>query len=145
MSRTVYVLNGPNLNLLGKRQPEIYGRETLADVEAACRKRAADLGFDLVFHQSNREYEIIEWIHEARENAAAIVINPAAFTHTSLAILDALLTCEFPIVEIHITDPHTREPYRHFSYVAEVAAETIAGHGTKGYLMALDRAAALTA
>ena len=110
MSPLVYVLNGPNLNLLGKRQPEIYGRETLADVEAACRALAAELGLELRFHQSNREYELIDWIHEAREIAAGLAINPAAFTHTSVAILDALKACEFPVIEVHISNVHAREP-----------------------------------
>ena len=104
MSRIVYVLNGPNLNLLGKRQPHIYGHETLADVEADCRKLAEELGLELRFHQSNREYEIIEWIHEAREVASGIVINPAAFTHTSVAILDALNAFEATVIEVHISN-----------------------------------------
>ncbi|MGI9411669.1 MAG: type II 3-dehydroquinate dehydratase [Hyphomicrobiaceae bacterium] len=143
MPGLITILNGPNLNLLGKRQPEIYGHETLDDVAAACRARAGDLGFEMAFHQSNREYEIIDWIQDARETAAGIIINPAAFTHTSLAILDALLMCECPIIEVHISDPEKRESFRHFSYVAEAASETIAGHGTKGYLMALERMPAL--
>src|SRR6267143_790189 len=100
MSRLVYVLNGPNLNLLGKRQPHIYGHETLADVEKDCRAVVAELKLEIKFHQSNREYEIIDWIHEARETAGGIVINPAAFTHTSVAILDALNTCEGTIIEV---------------------------------------------
>src|SRR5258708_39750344 len=107
MSRIVYVLNGPNLNLLGKRQPHIYGHETLADVEAECRRTAADLALEIVFQQSNREYEIIDWIHEARERAGGIVINPAAFTHTSVAILDALNACDIPIIEVNISHEHT--------------------------------------
>ncbi len=143
MSRVVYVLNGPNLNLLGKRQPEIYGRETLADVEAECRKVGAELGLEIVFHQSNREYEIIDWIHEARERAGGIVINPAAFTHTSVAILDALNTCEFPILEVHISNIHKREAFRHHSYVSAVASGMIAGFGTQGYPLALQRLARL--
>ncbi len=143
MSRLVFVLNGPNLNLLGKRQPHIYGHETLADVERDCRALAAELGLELRFHQSNREYEIIDWIHEARESAGAIVINPAAFTHTSVAILDALHTCEFPIFEVHISNVHKREPFRHHSHVSSVAAGVIAGFGTQGYLLALRRAARL--
>ena len=143
MSRLVFVLNGPNLNLLGKRQPHIYGHETLADVERDCRALAAELGLELRFHQSNREYDIIDWIHEARESAGAIVINPAAFTHTSVAILDALHTCEFPIFEVHISNVHKREPFRHHSHVSSVAAGVIAGFGTQGYLLALRRAARL--
>jgi 3-dehydroquinate dehydratase-2 len=143
LSRTVYVLNGPNLNLLGKRQPAIYGAETLADVEASCRSVGGDLGLGIEFRQSNREYEIIDWIHEARERAAAIVINPAAFTHTSVAILDALHTFEGPIIEVHISNIHKREPFRHHSYVSSVAAGVIAGFGVQGYELALSRVAKL--
>lgn len=143
MSRLVYVLNGPNLNLLGRRQPEIYGRETLADVETDCRQVAAGLGLDLEFRQSNREYELIDWIHEARERAGGMVINPAAFTHTSVAILDALATCDFPIVEVHISNIHRREPFRHHSYVSGIAAAVIAGCGIQGYAMGLQRIARL--
>ena len=144
MSRIVYVLNGPNLNLLGKRQPHIYGHETLADVETDCRKVAGELGLEIRFHQSNREYEIIDWIHEAREKAVAIVINPAAFTHTSVAILDALHTFEGPILEVHISNVHKREPFRHHSYVSSVASGVIAGFGVQGYELALQRVARLT-
>lgn len=143
MSRLAYVLNGPNLNLLGKRQPHIYGHETLADVEAECRAAGTELKLDIRFHQSNREYEIIDWIHEARETAAGIVINPAAFTHTSVAILDALNTCEFPILEVHISNVHKREAFRHHSYVSTVASGVIAGFGTQGYTLALRRLARL--
>lgn len=143
MSRLVYVLNGPNLNLLGKRQPAIYGYETLADVEAECRRVGVDLGLEIRFHQSNAEYQIIDWIHEARESAGGIVINPAAFTHTSVAILDALNTCEFPIIEVHISNVHKREAFRHHSYVSLVAAGVIAGFGTQGYPLALQRLARL--
>lgn len=139
----VYVLNGPNLNLLGKRQPQIYGHETLADVEQACRETAAGLGLEIRFHQSNREYEIIDWIHEARETAAGIVINPAAFTHTSVAILDALKTFEGPIIEVHISNVHQRESFRHHSYVTLAASGVIAGFGTQGYTLALQRVARL--
>ena len=114
----VVVLNGPNLNLLGKREPEIYGRETLADVEADCRRVGGELGLSIEFHQSNREYELIDWIHDARERAAGIVINPAAFTHTSVAILDALNAFEGPIIEVHISNVHKREAFRHHSYVS---------------------------
>ena len=141
MSRLVFVLNGPNLNLLGKRQPEIYGHETLADVERDCRALAAELGLDLRFHQSNREYEIIDWIHEARGTACGIVINPAAFTHTSVAILDALNTFEPLVMEIHISNVHKREAFRHHSYVSLRADGVIAGFGTQGYQLALRRVA----
>ena len=143
MSRIVYVLNGPNLNLLGKRQPHIYGHETLADVEADCQKLAKELGLEVRFHQSNREYEIIDWIHEAREAASGIVINPAAFTHTSVAILDALNAFEGPIIEVHISNVHKREPFRHHSFVSGIAAGVIAGCGTQGYVFALHRIAKL--
>jgi 3-dehydroquinate dehydratase II len=143
MSRIVYVLNGPNLNLLGKRQPHIYGHETLADVETDCRRVAAELELELRFHQSNREYEIVEWIHEARENACGIVINPAAFTHTSVAILDALNAFEAPIIEVHISNVHKREEFRRHSYVSLRADGVIAGLGTQGYTLALRRLAHL--
>src|SRR6516165_4002155 len=143
MKRLVYVLNGPNLNLLGKRQPAIYGHETLADVEDSCRHVATELGLDIRFHQSNREYEIIDWIHEARETAGGIVINPAAFTHTSVAILDALNTFEATVIEVHISNVHKREEFRHHSFVSMRADGVIAGLGTQGYLLGLRRIAAL--
>jgi len=143
MSRLIYVLNGPNLNLLGKRQPQIYGHETLADVEADCRKAAAEYKLDLHFHQSNLEYEIIDWVHEARETAAGIAINPAAFSHTSVAILDALNTCEFPVIEVHISNIHKREAFRHHSFVSSRADGVIAGFGTQGYRLAVMRLARL--
>jgi len=139
MSRLVYVLNGPNLNLLGKRQPHIYGHDTLEDVENDCREIAAQLKLDVKFCQSNREYEIIDWIHEARQTAAGIVINPAAFTHTSVAILDALNTFEGAVIEIHISNVHKREAFRHHSYVSGRADGVIAGFGTQGYSLALRR------
>jgi 3-dehydroquinate dehydratase-2 len=143
MSRIVFVLNGPNLNLLGKRQPHIYGHETLADVERDCRALAKELKLDIRFHQSNREYEIIDWIHAAREQAGGIVINPAAFTHTSVAILDALNACDFPVFEVHISNVHRRESFRHHSYVSLRADGVIAGFGTQGYGLALQRLARL--
>jgi 3-dehydroquinate dehydratase-2 len=139
----VYVLNGPNLNLLGKRQPEIYGHETLADVEAECRRLGAELGLDITFRQSNREYELIEWIHEAREAAKGVVINPAAFTHTSVAILDALNAFEGPVLEIHISNVHKREEFRHHSFVSGRAEGVIAGFGVQGYSLCLRRMARL--
>ncbi len=143
MSRLVYVLNGPNINLLGKRQPHIYGHETLADVEKDCRALAKELKLELRFHQSNREYEIIDWIHEARETAGGIVINPAAFTHTSVAILDALNTFEPPVIEVHISQVHKREAFRHHSYVSMRADAVMAGFGTQGYQLGLRRIATL--
>ena len=143
MSRLAFVLNGPTLNLLGKRQPHIYGHETLADVERACHSLAAELGLDLRFHQSNREYELIDWIHEARDAACGIVINPAAFTHTSVALLDALSAFDGPVIEVHISNVHKREAFRHHSYVSARADGVIAGFGTQGYLLALRRLATL--
>ncbi|HRJ69272.1 MAG TPA: type II 3-dehydroquinate dehydratase [Beijerinckiaceae bacterium] len=139
MSRLVFILNGPNLNLLGKRQPHIYGAETLADVEAECRALAAQHGIDIRFHQSNREYEIIDWIHEARDIAGGIIINPGAFTHTSIAILDALNTFDAPVIEVHISQVHKREAFRHHSYVSHRADAVMAGFGTQGYQLALLR------
>lgn len=141
MQNLVYVLNGPNLNLLGKRQPEIYGRETLADVERDCDAVAAELGLALRFHQSNWEGQIIDWIHEARDGAAGIVINPGAFTHTSVAILDALNAYEGVVIEVHISNVHKRESFRHHSYVSLRADGIIVGCGTQGYRLALRRIA----
>lgn len=143
MSRLAFILNGPNLNLLGKRQPHIYGHETLADVEKDCRALANELKMNIRFHQSNREYEIIDWIHEAREIAGGIVINPAAFTHTSVAILDALNTFEGPVIEVHISNVHKREEFRHHSFVSGRADGVMAGFGTQGYQLALRRVARL--
>ena len=144
MTRTVLVLNGPNLNRLGKREPQIYGHETLADVEAACSNLGAELGLDVAFLQTNAESQLVEWIHEACDaDAAAIVINPAAFTHTSVAILDALNTFEGPVIEVHISNVHKREGFRHHSYVSLRADGVIAGLGTQGYGLALRRVAKL--
>ena len=142
MPRLIFILNGPNLNLLGKRQPEIYGHETLADVERDCATLAAELGVDIRFLQSNHEGQLIDWIHEARDAAAGIVINPAAFTHTSVAILDALKTFDGPVIEVHISNVHQREGFRHHSYVALGAVDQVAGLGPQSYLVALDKAAA---
>jgi 3-dehydroquinate dehydratase II len=143
MRPVVYVLNGPNLNLLGTRQPEIYGRETLADVEAECRRIGAELSLEIEFRQTNAEFQLIDWIHEARERASGIVVNAAAFTHTSIAVLDALNTCEFPILEVHITNIHKREEFRHHSFISRVAEGVICGFGTQGYVFALQRLARL--
>jgi len=141
--KLIYVLNGPNLNLLGKRQPHIYGHETLEDVKQACLQVAAENGLAVEFLQSNSEAQIVDWIHAAREVASGIVINPAAFTHTSVAILDALNTFDHPIIEVHISNVHKREPFRHHSYVSGVASGVIAGFGTQGYLFAIQRMAKL--
>jgi 3-dehydroquinate dehydratase-2 len=137
MSGVIYILNGPNLNLLGHREPHIYGRETLAEVETACRRVASELGFSISFHQSNAEFQIIDWIQEARDKAVAIIINPGALTHTSIAIMDALKACACPIVEVHISNIHQRESFRHHSYVSLAATGVIAGLGTHGYELAI--------
>ena len=138
MSNVIYVLNGPNLNLLGKRQPEIYGSETLDDVQAKMIAKASALNLEIEFFQSNYEGALVEKIHEAREQAAGIIINPAAYTHTSVAILDALHTFEGPVVEVHISNVHKRESFRHHSYVSSRADGVIAGLGTFGYIAALE-------
>jgi 3-dehydroquinate dehydratase II len=143
MSRLVYVLNGPNLNMLGQRQPAIYGHETLADVEAECRRVATQNRLEIDFRQSNKEGELIDWIQDARAHAGGIVINPAALTHTSVAILDALNIFDGPIIEVHISNVHKREAFRHHSYVSRVASGVIAGFGTQGYQLALVRLAHL--
>ncbi|KGJ04373.1 3-dehydroquinate dehydratase [Paracoccus halophilus] len=139
----VYILNGPNLNLLGQRQPEIYGSTTLADIEARCRELGRELGVEIGFFQSNHEGQIIDTIHEARHQAQAIIINPAAFTHTSVAILDALNAFDGPVLEVHISNVHKREGFRHHSYVSLRADGVIAGFGTHGYALALRHAASM--
>lgn len=142
---TVYILNGPNLNLLGQRQPEIYGSTTLADIEAECRALAGELRVEIGFFQSNHEGTIIDQIHEARQKAQAIIINPAAFTHTSVAIMDALNTFDAPVIEVHISNVHKRESFRHHSYISLRADAVMAGFGTHGYALALRHAAKLIA
>jgi 3-dehydroquinate dehydratase-2 len=143
MSRPVLILNGPNLNLLGKREPHIYGHETLADVEAECHHTGEALGLAVTFRQSNAEHQLIDWIHEARETMAGLIINPAGLSHTSVSLMDALSACAFPIIEVHISNIHRREEFRHFSYVSRVAAGVICGCGTQGYPLALHRLAHL--
>lgn len=133
----IYILNGPNLNLLGQREPHIYGHDTLADVAANCRALGAELGAEIRFEQSNAEFQLIDWIHEARGEAAAIIINPAAFTHTSVALFDALSTFEGKVVEVHISNTHKREEWRKHSYVSLRADGVIMGCGIKGYELAL--------
>lgn len=135
----IYVLNGPNLNLLGVREPEIYGRDTLADIEARCVKVAGEAA-TVVFRQSNHEGVLIDWIQEAREKARALIINPAAYSHTSVALLDAIKTLSIPVIELHLSNPATREAYRHHSYVSEVATGVIAGFGAHGYELAVQAA-----
>lgn len=143
IARQILVLNGPNLNLLGKRQPEIYGNETLGDVEAKCRRIANELGLSVDFRQSNAEHQLISWLHEARETVAGVIINPAGYSHTSVAIMDALAACPCPIIEVHISNIHRREPFRHHSYVSHAATGVICGCGTQGYTLALRRLATL--
>lgn len=145
MTKTIFILNGPNLNLLGQRQPEIYGRDTLADVERRCTEIAARKGFGLRLFQSNHEGVIIDQIHEARLEACGIVINPAAYTHTSVAILDALNAFEGPVIEVHISNVHKREPFRHHSYVSLRADGVLAGLGVEGYELAVRRICSLCA
>jgi 3-dehydroquinate dehydratase II len=145
MANLITILNGPNLNLLGQRQPDVYGHTTLGDVEANCAKLAKSLGVDIAFKQSNHEGELIDWIHQARLDCVAIVINPAAYTHTSVAILDALNTFDGPVIEVHISNVHQRESFRHHSYVSQRANAVIAGAGVQGYELALQYAATLTA
>ncbi|WP_461634456.1 type II 3-dehydroquinate dehydratase [Glutamicibacter soli] len=142
-SRTILLLNGPNLNLLGTREPEIYGRETLADVEALARSTAQSLGFELTVVQSNHEGVLLDAIHEARTTAAGIVINPGAFTHTSIALADAISGVELPAIEVHISNVHKREAFRHHSYISPVASSIIIGAGVNGYRLAVEQMAHL--
>lgn len=143
MTGKIFVLNGPNLNLLGKRQPEIYGTDTLEDAAALVREVAGPSGFQVDFRQTNHEGEIVGWIHEARQEAAALIINPAAYTHTSIAIMDALFTFEGPVIEVHLSNVHKRESFRHHSYVSARADAVIAGCGIEGYAFAAQRALSL--
>jgi 3-dehydroquinate dehydratase-2 len=135
---TILVLNGPNLNLLGVREPATYGRDTLADIEEACLERAAVLDLTVDFRQSNHEGQLVEWIQEARENADGIIINPAGYTTTSVALLDALKAVELPVIEVHISNIHRREDFRHTSLISQAARGVICGLGAHGYLLALD-------
>ena len=140
---TILVLNGPNLNLLGLREPEIYGRETLSDIEEACLERAAELGLQLDFRQSNHEGQLVDWIHEARQTADGIILNAGAYSHTSIALLDALAAAELPVVEVHLSNIYRREPFRHHSYISRVARGVICGFGGHGYELALTAMARL--
>jgi 3-dehydroquinate dehydratase-2 len=135
MTKPIYVLNGPNLNRLGTREPEIYGRTTLSEVEAMCRNAVPDRAIE--FRQTNREYELIDWVHEAIDAGAGIIINPAAFTFTSMAVMDALKMFPGPIIELHISNIHRREPIYHRSYISPVATAVVAGLGTNGYPIAV--------
>ena len=145
MKLKIMVLNGPNLNLLGVRQPHIYGHATLADIERRLHARAKTHGLTIDMRQSNHEGELVTWIQEARTTCAGIIVNPAAYTHTSVAILDALLACDLPIIELHLTNPHKREEFRHRSFVTLAAKGVIAGFGAAGYELALDAMAKLLA
>ena len=143
MSRTVLVLNGPNLNLLGRRDPAVYGTATLADVEQLCVDEAARLGLVVECRQSNHEGQLIDWVHEAFERGAAVVANFGGYTHTSVALMDALAVVEAPVVEVHVSDIHAREEFRHHSYVALVADDSVVGEGVAGYAKALQKVAEL--
>jgi 3-dehydroquinate dehydratase-2 len=140
-AKPLYILNGPNLNALGVREPEIYGSATLADIERLCAERARALGFDIVFRQTQNEGDLVAWLHEARDKAHAVVLNAAAYTHTSVALHDAIKFIPIPVIEIHLSNPHAREPFRHHSYVSPVAKGVIAGFGPHGYELAVEAAA----
>ena len=140
----VYVLNGPNLNLLGAREPEIYGHDTLDDIAGMLEDQARGLGLSVDVRQSNHEGHLIDWLHEANaHNAKAVLLNAGGYTHTSIAIHDAIKAIKVPVIEVHLSDPHKREPFRHVSYIGMAAAACFAGHGAKSYTLALDAAAKL--
>ena len=139
----ILIINGPNLNMLGLREPEIYGSQTLDDIKGACLEKAGTLGLEIDFRQSNHEGEIVTWLQEAYGNVQGIIINPAAYTHTSVAIHDALKLHDIPIIEVHLSDPKTRESFRHHSYIEPLATRTISGKGGDGYLEALDHLATM--
>ncbi len=142
-SNTIFVLNGPNLNLLGLREPEIYGSQTLDDIAGMLEDRARDHGLTIDMRQTNYEGMLVDWLHEAQaEGAKAVLLNAAAYTHTSIALLDAIKAITTPVVEVHLSDPKTRESFRHLSYVGMAAAATVEGHGADSYLIALDKIAA---
>ena len=143
MTKPVLILNGPNLNLLGTREPHIYGSISLAEVEAMCAKKAKEVGLKISFHQSNSEAQLIDWIHQAIEGASGIIINPAGYTHTSVAILDALKMVKHPIIELHISNPHQREEFRHRSFVTLAATAMMCGLGVNGYPLAVQAMADL--
>ena len=138
MTPTVLVLNGPNLNLLGTREPEIYGRDTLKSIEAACKKRAKGLGLKVAFRQSNNEGDLVDWVQQASKKFQALIVNAGAYTHTSVALLDALLATDLPVVEVHLSNIHQRDEFRHHSYVSKAADGVICGLGGIGYELALE-------
>jgi 3-dehydroquinate dehydratase-2 len=144
MAKPIYVLNGPNLNLLGTREPDVYGTATLDDIRTACIDRARAAGRELVFRQTNHEGELIDWVQEARDAASALVINPAGYGHTSVALLDALRSLSIPVVECHLSNPAAREPYRRTSFVSPVATGVVQGFGPLSYELAVDAALRLT-
>lgn len=137
MTRPIFVLNGPNLNLLGTREPEIYGSLTLAQIQAELEGRARELGFEIDFRQSNHEGDLVDWLHEARDEAAAVIINAGAYSHSSIAIRDAVAAIAIPVIEVHLSNVHAREEFRRHSYLAQVADGTIAGFGGESYSLAL--------
>ena len=139
----IYIINGPNLNLLGTREPEIYGRTTLGEVETLCAARAKSHGLSIIFLQSNKEGELVEFLQEARSMASGVILNAAGYTHTSVAILDALQMLKPPVIEVHLSNPARREEYRHLSYVAKAATGSITGLGVNSYLLAIDAVAAI--
>ena len=144
MAKTIYVLNGPNLNLLGTREPKTYGRATLKDVEKLCREAGKRHKIDVMFHQSNHEGELIDWIHEAgAKKAAGVVLNPGGYTHSSVSIRDAVAAVKVPVIEVHISNIFAREDFRHFSHIAPVAKATLSGFGIAGYALAIDGLAAM--
>ncbi|HVZ99734.1 MAG TPA: type II 3-dehydroquinate dehydratase [Caulobacterales bacterium] len=141
--KPIFVLNGPNLNLLGSREPEIYGRATLQDIEKACAERAAMHERKVEFRQSNIEGELVNWLHEAKDKAGAVVLNAGAYTHTSIALHDAIKAIGIPVIETHLSNPAAREPFRHVSHISTAAKGVIAGFGAQSYTLAIDAAAAL--
>jgi 3-dehydroquinate dehydratase-2 len=145
MAAILYILNGPNLNLLGTREPEVYGKQTLADIEKMCREVAKRYGFDVVFRQSNLEGELVNWVQEARTKAAGMILNAGAYTHTSIAIHDALRATTMPVVEVHLSNPYAREEFRHRSYISGVAKGVICGFGAHGYVLAIEALASMLA
>ncbi len=138
MSKPIFIINGPNLNLLGTRQPEIYGTQTLAGIETICRTKAGQSGYEITFLQSNIEGEIVNFIQQSREEGAGVIINPAAYTHTSVALYDALKTLDIPVIEVHLSQPAARESFRRRSYVSEAATGTISGFGENSYYLGLE-------
>ena len=144
MTATVFVINGPNLNLLGTRQPEVYGRDTLDDIARQLSERAGELGLELDIRQSNHEGHLIDWLHEAAASGAkSVILNAGGYTHTSVALRDAVAAIAVPVIEVHLSNPAAREPFRHISLIAPVASGSIAGFGARSYMLALDAAARL--